>query len=424
MEDQARKQFQRLKTQLTVTYLSGLSSRELEQRLATLPNQSIIYYLIVYQDGDGEHFNPLSYLERLSAVANRPIYSWVDSTLDRGVVGGNMQSQLARINSLAELALRVLGGEQADSIPISVADASVNQVDWRQIQRWGIPASNIPAGTQILFREPALWEQYKGYILVGAVLLTAQTVLIAGLLIQAARRRRAEEQVSRSQTELRGSYERIRDLGGRLLGAQETERSRIARWLHDDLGQQAALLSIDLQLLSNIDPDRAEDSRKLTTSALDRTQNIARSVHDLSHSLHPAKLRLIGLVASLSSLRRDFSHSDIEITFSHHDVPHQLPYDLQLCLFRITQEALQNAVKHSQARTVSVNLTGTHNELILVIEDDGVGFDPARTSSSGLGLLSMRERLEPLNGVLTIDSKPGAGARIEAAVSIPRADSA
>ena len=125
-------------------------------------------------------------------------------------------------------------------------------------------------------------------------------MLIAGLLVQRTRRRQAEARVIGSQEALRTSYERIRDLGGRLLSAQETERSRIARELHDDISQQVALLSIDLELL---DGKAAGAGQQLAGDALNRAQQIAKSLHDLSHRLHPAKLRLIGLVPAINGLR-------------------------------------------------------------------------------------------------------------------------
>jgi signal transduction histidine kinase len=265
----------------------------------------------------------------------------------------------------------------------------------------------------VRFREPSAWDRYKVYIVGAAALLLAQTVLIAGLLVQGARRRQAEEQVHASQAQLRTSYERIRDLGARLLDAQETERARIARELHDDVSQQMALLTIDLELLGNGDQFQPE---KLAAEALNRAHDIARSVHDLSRRLHPAKLRLIGLISALQSLQRELSHSETAITFTHDGVPSALPPDLTLCLFRVVQEALQNALKYSRAREVSVHLTGGPKALTLTIADDGVGFDVEAAWGKGLGLVSMGERLEAVGGTFEIHSKPGAGTRLEVRV--------
>ena len=116
------------------------------------------------------------------------------------------------------------------------------------------------------------------------------------------------------ELELRNSYERIRDLGARLLNAQESERARIARELHDDISQQMALLQIDLELLGGT---AQGDAVAMADDAVNRAQDIARSVHELSHRLHPAKLRLIGLVSALQGLQREMSQSGAVITFTH-----------------------------------------------------------------------------------------------------------
>jgi len=414
-EDLARAQFRSFESLLEITYLTGLPTKDLETRLAALPKHSIIYYLVVNRDGAGQNFHPLEYLDRIAAVASAPIYSWVDSAMDHGIVGGSLKTQKTETEAVAQLALRVLRGEPADSIPTSSPELNVTQIDWRQLRRWGISEARLPVGTLVRFREPSAWDRYKVYILGTMGVLLAQTVLIAGLLIQRTRRRQAEEQLRRSQAELSTSCGRIRDLGSRLLNAQETERSRIARELHDDIGQQMALLEIDLELLGGAVQG---DGEGLAGEALNRTQVIARSVHDLSHRLHPAKLRLIGLVAALDGLRRETSRSEIDITFTHENVPSTLPPDLTLCLFRIVQEALQNALKYSQAHQVSVHLHGGAKGLALTIVDDGVGFDVDAAWTKGLGLISIAERLETVHGTLQIRSSPGAGTRLDVAVPL------
>jgi signal transduction histidine kinase len=416
LERQARTQFRQFEPQLKFTYLSGVVTAELENRLAALSANSVVYYLLVYEDGAGESFQPLEYLERISGRANRPTYSWVDSTIGHGVVGGSLQRLEAQIGAIGNLAIRVLSGEPAESIPVARLHLDAAQVDWRQLRRWGISEGRIPSGTQVLFREPGIWARYKGYVVAASVILLAQTGLIVGLLAQAARRKRAEEQVHRDQEELQRNSERIRDLGGRLLNAQEDERSRLARELHDDVGQQMALLSMDLQTLSGFDWDPDGEAEKLAREALARTDTIAKTLHDLSHRLHPAKLRLIGLVPAVNGLRRELSHSeksDVAMTFSHENVPATLPYDLTLCIFRVVQEAIQNAIRHGHAKTISMHLKGTPATLALTIVDDGVGFEVKERWGTGLGLVSMTERLESIGGTIAIHSSPGAGTCIE-----------
>jgi len=419
-ERSARLQFQPFESRLNFIYLSGLTTGELMGRLRQLPPHSIVYYLLVYQDNAGENFHPLEYLETLAPSSSAPVYSWVDSAMDRGVVGGHLLSLHGEMNALADLVLRVLSGEPADRIPRSTPDLYVTQVDWRQLRRWGISEARLPAGTLVKFREPDGWNRFRGYILGALLVLLAQSALIAGLLVQRRMRRRAEIQVRENEAALRASNERIHDLGGRLLLAQEAERARIARELHDDINQQVALLAIDLELLREGGRDRP-DSATLIWEACERTHGVAKSLHDLSHQLHPARLRMLGLVPALNGLQRELSRPDCAIEFTSDNVPATLPHDVTLCLFRVAQEALHNALTHSGAGSVSVHLLGEPDRLTMTIADDGVGFDVNDAWRRGLGLVSMSERLESIDGTLDIDSRPGSGTRLS--ISVPfRAD--
>ncbi len=420
-EKLARAQLARFASRLDIVYLIGLPAPELDSALRSLPPHSAVYYLAVNQDKTGQYFHPLKYLDRVTAAASAPTYSWVDSTMGRGVVGGSLKSQPAQIAAVASAAVRVLRGEAADSVPVAVRDLNVVQVDWRQLRRWGLDESTVPEGASVLFREPTLLERYRPYVFSALVLVFAQTALIALLLVQRARRRRAEERLIESQGRRRASYERIRDLGARLLHSQETERAHIARELHDDVSQQLALVEMDVKLLGS----GGGTDQEFAAEALSRVQEAGRSIRDLSHRLHPAKLRLVGLVGALKGLQAEVSHSGIEVTFTPDNVPASLPPELTLCLFRVTQEVLQNAVKYSAARRVDVRLTGAAGVLTLTAVDDGVGFDVAAAWGRGLGLLSMRERVEAAGGDLRIDSTPGTGTRVEVTLALDasRADS-
>jgi signal transduction histidine kinase len=418
LERVARAQLGSWKSTLTFTYLTGASTAELERTLATLPEHAIVFYVIFYQDGDGVNVTPLDYLSRLTAISNRPVYSWTDSTLDHGVVGGALMSLEGQIGAAATLARRVLRGDSPDAIPVEALDLQTNQVDWRQMQRWGLSDARVPAGTVVRFREPSLWERDKTFILGAAAVVAVETALVVLLVAQGVRRRRAEARAREATAGLRASYERIRDLGGRLLGAQEAERARIARELHDDISQQLTLLVLDLDFLATAHGDGDGDGTlaRVSREALERAAGLASGVHQLSHRLHPAKLRLIGLVAALTSLQRETPPGGATVTFTHEHVPPRLPQEPMLCLYRIAQEALQNALKHSSARAIEMRLAGTAGGLTLTVTDDGAGFDVKSTEGRGLGLISMRERLEAVGGTLRIDSVEGRGTRVEAVV--------
>jgi len=413
-ERRARAQLRSFESRLAITYLSGLSTPELKTRLSRLPDDSIVYYLLVNRDGAGAYFHPLEYLQDIAPVVKAPIYSWVDSGMGQGIVGGSLKSQQKEMEAVAELAFRVLGGESADRIATTSPDLHVNQVDWRELRRWGIPESRVPAGTLVMFKAPTAWERYKVYFLFALTLVIAETALVTVLLLQRVRRRQAEQQVLASQAKLRTSYDRIRSLYSRLLKAEDATRVHIARELHDDVSQQLALLATDLELLRTA--PRTETAG-LATQASSRAQTIARDVHSLAYRLYPATLRVLGLVPALQALQREMERSVIVVNLVHESIPDTLPQDVTLCVFRVVQEALQNAVKYSSAREVSISLDGTPHQLQVTIADDGVGFDVGAALGKGLGLVSMSERIEALNGTFEIHSAPGAGTRL--VISVP-----
>jgi signal transduction histidine kinase len=418
-EADARAQFKQFAGQLEFTFITDLNRSDLEARVAALPPHSALYFLIYNRQGIAERSRPIDYIDRVSAIASAPTYSWVDSAMDHGVVGGSLKSQKLQVQAVARLGLRVLQGERADSIPVESVDLNVNQVDWRQLRRWGLSEARVPPGTRVLFRQPTLWDRYRMPVVAATAAIVIQSALIAGMLVQKRRRKRAEKKARDSAARLRSSYERIRDLGARLLGAQEAERARIARELHDDVSQQLALLAFDLDVLRGEGRHHRRHADRVVQGAFDRAQDVARSVHALSHRLHPVRLQMLGLVASLHGLARELSTTDLPILFSHEAVPIDVPEEVTLCLFRVVQEALQNAAKHSGATHVSVHLSGRHlNGLLLTIEDDGIGFNVEEACAFGLGLLSMTERVESVDGVLDIRSTPRLGTRLEVAVPL------
>jgi PAS domain S-box-containing protein len=220
--------------------------------------------------------------------------------------------------------------------------------------------------------------------------------------------------------EMRRSLDEVR---AKLVVAQEAERSRIARELHDDIGQQLALAISHLEAVTR----RGQLVRNQTGASLREArqglQELATSIHNLSHELHPAKLRLLGLGPTLGALcRRISAESGTDITFTSEGLSSDLAEDRVLCIFRVAQEALRNAVAHSGARSIGVHLSGTASQLILRITDDGAGFDPIASRSPGLGLLTMRERVELMGGRLSIETRRAGGTTIEA--SIPTSGSA
>lgn len=227
---------------------------------------------------------------------------------------------------------------------------------------------------------------------------------IHGFMIDVSERKRAEEA--------------LKDLGGRLIAAQEEERRRVARELHDDFNQRLALLSVGLeQLGQKIETPIAlhRDVKRLQTQA----QEIAAEIHRLSYKLHPSKLDHLGLAAAVKSLCAEITKSGkVKVEFHQAGFPAQLDNDVTLCVFRIAQEGLRNCVKHSGADSARVVLTRTRNAVRLLVSDNGCGFNTKTgLMEKGLGFISMKERLHVLGGEINVYSKPLRGTRIE--VSVP-----
>jgi PAS domain S-box-containing protein len=210
----------------------------------------------------------------------------------------------------------------------------------------------------------------------------------------------------------------LEELSGRLIHAQEEERSRIGRELHDDISQSLGLLAITIDQLC-ADPATPPPIDHALQRLKDDAGEVAADVHRLSHQLHSSTLAYLGLAPAVKSLVHDFSNRHgIAVAFVDESSSRVSP-DVALALFRIVQESLNNIAKHSQARSAHVRLTGTAEGVHLSVEDDGVGFERARLERRpGLGFISMRERLRLLHGTVHIDSSAGRGTRIDVDVPV------
>ena len=405
-EADARRAFSKFERRLQFDYLTGLTMPQILDRIRTLPKRVVIVHGILLVDAAGASFTGPEGLSLVRSASTVPIYSTRDSLLGHGIVGGPLVGFEAQGVRAGQLALRVLSGERLGPASI-VLDTNAYMFDARELARFGIGEDRLPAGSSVQFRSVSLWQQYRWYILSAACLFTVETALLVALLVQRVRRKRAEEALRLSGIELRG-------LTGRLFQAQETEARRIARELHDDFGQRLALLAVEMDLLRQRPPELVSQLDARIQEMIVQTKQLSSSVHDLSRQLHPSRLEQLGLVAAIRGLCHDVARTDaLKVDFVDHEVPPAIPTDTALCLYRIAQEGLRNAVKHSHAQRAGVELTGIADTLSLRIADDGIGFDPDLIRrQGGLGLVSMRERVLQLGGEITIDSKPSGGTRL------------
>jgi PAS domain S-box-containing protein len=302
----------------------------------------------------------------------------------------------------------LLGKNMHDLIHHTRADGTLLPVEECQIFRAFLTGEGVHVDNEVLWRAngtsfPAeYWAhpQLKGQEVVGAVVA----------FIDITEHKLAEEALSQ--------------VSRRLIEAQEQERTRIARELHDDIGQRLALLAIKLQQFHLNSPDLSPEGRSHTGELWKQTIGIATDIQSLSHELHSSKLQHLGIAAAIRGFCKEFGEQqNVEIDFQTHDLPSPLPPDTSLCFFRVLQEALHNSAKHSGVRHFEVRLWGAASEIHLTVSDSGSGFDSEVTKAArGLGLISMEERLKALNGAFLIESKPKRGTTVHARVPL-RSDS-
>ena len=227
---------------------------------------------------------------------------------------------------------------------------------------------------------------------------------IIGMAADVTQRKRAEEALS--------------SLSRRLIQAQEAERARIARDLHDDIGQRLALLTVTVEQLTEIRSHTSDEGRSHLDALRAQTTEISASVRALAHELHSSRLQYLGVVAATKGFCAELAaQHKVEVDFSSAEIQPGVPAETALCLFRVLQEALHNAVRHSGARQFEVQLRETPDALQLTVRDKGSGFDPdTAVAGGGLGLTSMKERLKLVSGELLIKSRPSRGTTIVARV--------
>ena len=213
----------------------------------------------------------------------------------------------------------------------------------------------------------------------------------------------------------------LSNVNRQLIEAHEQERARIARELHDDINQRIALLGVQLETAQQSLPASAVQSKDRIAEALEFVVNLGNDIQSLSHRLHSSKLEFLGLETASAGLCRELSaRQKVEIDFHSENIPKNLPKEISFCLFRVLQEALQNASKHSGSRHLKVLLASRGgNEIELTVRDSGIGFEPEKAMKGlGLGLANMQERLRLVDGTLSIQSKPHRGTTIHAHVPI------
>ena len=342
-------------------------------------------------------------LERLSAIANAPVFGTEEEELGHGIIGGSLVSGRALGLETARLAARILRGESPGSITRPVIGPGPPTFDWRELQRWQIRESQLPPGSLVRFREPSLWQRYRWYVLAALGIMLAQGATILGLVLQRARRRTAEA----------SAYE----LAGRLIGVQENERRAIAGKLHDGLGQDLLVIASQAQLSLSQPENPPATVNRLEEIAQTARQAI-QEARQMAHDLRPGLLDELGLTKAIrATANKAGQAAGLSLAVTLVDVDGLLPPEFEVNVFRIVQETLNNVLKHAGASQAKITLTRERAHLRLVVEDDGSGFDPSRLASvgpdeRGLGLREITERARMMRGRAVIQSRPGQGTRL------------
>lgn len=521
-QSELSREIERFSDRLTVTYWNDLPFDEMQRRAARLPPGSAIVYGLLIVDADGIPHDQSHALPALHSVANAPIFGLFDSDLGAGIVGGPLIPVAMVGRKAAEVAARILAGEAPSSIHTPAMGPAAPAYDWRELKRWGIDGALLPAGSELRFREPRLWDRYRWHIVGAATLLLIQTLLIIGLLLNHIRRRRAERRLRESEdrlalaaaevgiwswepatdrvwgnerwhqifglsrqgpasyrqvlgrvlaadqaevhealgrafaerteylgelrvtladgterwlsvrgrpdsgsaegvsgarmlgavidiTERKRAEEAAHGLSARLIEAQEQERARLARELHDDTTQRLARLAIDA---ARLEASQAEPAARDILGDLHQgLVDLSEDVRTLAYQLHPSVLEDLGLADALRvECERLSRQHGVPIDLTLGKAPDAVPHATALCLFRVAQEALRNALRHSGASELKVSLSATDEGLQLVVRDDGAGFDATRQRArQTLGLSSMRERVTLLGGDFDVETAPGFG---------------
>ncbi len=698
----ARQQMKAYEGQVQIEYWEGPTPEEAKQLLKGLSADTIAYYVVEYSDHMGRSYSGTQYLEKIAPHSRIPIYGFESNYLGRGIIGGYLYDPQDEARKIAQQVKAILEGKNPEDLPV-LEGGMYLAVDWRELKRWGIPESRVPAGARVEFREPSVWKKYGLYLWGIAAFVALETVLVLLMLAQIKRknraqrmlerrfaiervaaqcserlahcpaqevdaeiqnaleavleaekadrgiwvtvsgegeiagerflalrdktekdvricereevpwimgqvqlgravsissleqlpeiaaldrasleakgiqsmvvvpsgqdtdgngalvllsktpgrewpnplvarlgmlgslfgnavgRRRAEQQLREKQewlqlaleasmtalweldvqtgrvrwsqrqstllgkepVELEASYQKFlelipeedredlyrramalltdrdvndaivtewrfhepggairwllfrgqvfRDEGGRplrlrgvnvditdlkqakmelmqlterLIRAQEDERQRLARDLHDDIGQRLSLLIIGLDRLKHELSVDLRIEREQVAVALEEASELASDIHGLSHQLHSSKLQHLGLKAALRELCLQMSKQHgIDVDLSAEGIPWNVTEERSLCLYRVAQEALKNAAKHSGSAKIDVELEARHGVLQMKVKDYGRGFD-LNNYEAGLGIASMRERMRMVGGVLEIHSRPGRGTEI------------
>lgn len=389
---------------ITTEFTNDLTIHEIQEKVAQLTPDAVVFYGIFSADINGVRLQHYSGLSMVRAVSSAPVFGAFDDQLGHGILGGRLIQTEKIGTEIATLAQELLD-DNSESKERKIVELNEPSYDWRELQAWGISEDRLPPGSTILFEPPGFWEKYAAWVVGVILVILAQSLLLASLLRQ--RRKRKKTEMAHAT------------LGRRLITAHEDERRMLARELHDDLSQRLARVAIDTSFVKS--HQGSESANEVLEELHPELVRISKDVHHLSYRLHPSLVDDLGIVAALrSEIERVQRQSKVKITSEISELQGQLPPETALCIYRIAQEALQNALKHAQATAINLVFETAKQKLKLIVRDDGVGFNVTAVQDRfSLGLSSMHERAMLVNGTLNIHGQPGNGTTVT--LTVPKA---
>ena len=411
VEVETQQQLKQFEGRVRLNYISGRPIDEVIATVKTLPPNSIIIFQRLNQGGGGRGITPREAAALISQAANAPVYSTLDANVGEGVVGGMVMTHDDMGRRAARMALKIVQGAKPEQIPVETSNV-VPMFDWRQLKRWGIRESSLPAGSVVLFKEWSFWELYRGRIIAVLAVVLIQALLIVALLLQRSRRAKAEESRQLSQ-------QALQKMTGQLISLRDEEQRRIAAELHDGLGQSLVIINNRalIGLRDAADPSRATEQFEEISSA---ASSAIDEVREIAYNLRPHELGKLGLVNAIESMvSKVASSSPVRFSAELDELDGLLSVEVETSIYRIIQEALNNVVRHAEATEARVALKRSGNDLFITVADNGKGIaKPSNGQRSGFGLVGISERARMLGGSCLIDSAPGRGTTLNLAITV------